>query len=37
MRAAIFEAFEGPMTVRELPDPVPEADGVVIRVEATGI
>ena len=37
MRAAIYEAFEGPITVRDLPDPVPEADGVVIRVEATGI
>lgn len=37
MRAAIYEAFEGPITVRELPDPVPEADGVVIRVAATGI
>ena len=34
---AIYEAFEGPITVRDLPDPVPEADGVVIRVEATGI
>ncbi len=37
MRAAIYETFEGPIETRELPDPTPAADGVVIRVEATGI
>ena len=37
MRAAIFEAFEGPIAVKELPDPSPAPDGVVIRVQACGI
>ena len=37
MRAALYEAFEGPITIQEVPDPAPEPDGVVIRVEATGI
>ena len=37
MRAAIYEAFEGPILIQELPDPTPADDGVVIRVEATGI
>jgi len=37
MRAAVYEAFEGPISVHELPDPAPEADGAVIRVAATGI
>jgi alcohol dehydrogenase len=37
MRAALYESFEGPLAIRDLPDPVPEPDGVVIRVAATGI
>ncbi len=37
MRAAIYEAFEGPIAIQNLPDPTPEVDGVVIRVAATGI
>jgi alcohol dehydrogenase len=37
MRAALYEAFQGPITIQEVPDPAPEPDGVVIRVEATGI
>jgi len=37
MRAALYETFEGPITIREVPDPTPEPDGAVIRVEATGI
>ena len=37
MRAVYYEAFGGPVVVRDLPDPEPPADGVVIRVEATGL
>jgi alcohol dehydrogenase len=37
MRAAYFEEFEGPVTIEELPDPEPLHDGVVIRVEASGL
>ncbi|MFI1868146.1 alcohol dehydrogenase catalytic domain-containing protein [Streptomyces jumonjinensis] len=37
MRAVVFGEFGGPLAVREVPDPVPSADGVVIRVEATGL
>lgn len=37
MRAVIFEKFAGPLTVRDVPDPVPTADGVVLAVRSTGI
>ncbi|MFO0912021.1 MAG: zinc-dependent alcohol dehydrogenase family protein [Pirellulales bacterium] len=37
MRAAVFDEFGGPLEVREVPDPRPAPDGVVIRVEANGI
>ena len=37
MRAAIFEVFQGPIRVRNVPDPTPTPDGVVIRVQANGI
>jgi alcohol dehydrogenase len=37
VRALLFEAFGGPLRVAELPDPTPAADGVVVRVGATGI
>ena len=37
MRAAYYETFEGPVTIRTLPDPNPPEDGVVIKVEATGL
>ena len=37
MRAAIFDSFQGPISVREVPDPVPREDGVVVRVKATGV
>lgn len=37
MRAAIYEEFGQPVTIRHLPDPTPGDQGVVIRVEATGI
>ncbi len=37
MRAAVFEAFQQPLSVANVPDPEPTRDGVVVRVAATGI
>jgi D-arabinose 1-dehydrogenase-like Zn-dependent alcohol dehydrogenase len=37
VRALVFEEFGGPLTVREVPDPVPAPGGVVVRVGASGI
>jgi len=37
LKAAIFEAFAHPLTIQSVPDPTVPDDGVIIRVEATGI
>jgi alcohol dehydrogenase len=37
VRAAIYEEFASPPVIRNLPDPVPERGGVVIKVKANGI
>ncbi len=37
MKAAVYEAFENPLTIQNVPDPAPEKNGVVIRVESTGL
>jgi alcohol dehydrogenase len=37
VRAVIFEEFGGPLSVRQVPDPAPRPDGVVIAVKSTGI
>jgi D-arabinose 1-dehydrogenase-like Zn-dependent alcohol dehydrogenase len=37
VRALLFESFGGPLQVREVPDPRPGPDGVVVRVGASGI
>jgi alcohol dehydrogenase len=37
LRAAVFHEYGGPLTVEEVPDPAPPADGVVLEVGATGI
>ncbi|GAA2590750.1 zinc-dependent alcohol dehydrogenase family protein [Actinomadura fulvescens] len=37
MQAVMYEAFGAPLEVRQAPDPVAPAGGVVIRVEATGL
>jgi D-arabinose 1-dehydrogenase-like Zn-dependent alcohol dehydrogenase len=37
MRAAVMEAVRQPLVVREVPDPKPARDGVVVRVEANGV
>lgn len=37
MKAVIFEEFGAPLKIATVPDPVPDDDGVVIRVKASGI
>ena len=37
MKAAVLEAFNAPLVLREVPDPAPSKTGAVIRVEANGI
>lgn len=37
MRAVLFEQFGGPLEVREVADPEPAVEGVVVQVEATGV
>lgn len=37
MRAAVFEQFRGPLTVRNVPDPICPADGVLVEVKACGV
>jgi alcohol dehydrogenase len=37
MRAAIFEEFGKPLSIREVPDPEPREGGLVIKVAATGL
>ncbi len=37
MRAAVYEEFCKPLTIRDVPDPTPENGGVVIQVKANGL
>lgn len=37
MRAAVLEAFNQPLVVREVTDPTLTPDGVILKVEATGV
>jgi D-arabinose 1-dehydrogenase-like Zn-dependent alcohol dehydrogenase len=37
VRAMVMERIGGPLAVREVPDPVPPAGGVVVEVRATGL
>jgi alcohol dehydrogenase len=37
MRAAVFEAYRGPLDVKSVPDPACPADGVLLKVEACGV
>jgi alcohol dehydrogenase len=37
MKAVVYHEIGGPIAVETVPDPTPEADGAVIRVEATGL
>ncbi len=37
MRAAVYEAFQGPVQILTVDDPAPESTGAVLKVEATGV
>ena len=37
MKAAYFEKFQGPVEIREVPDPKVSADSVIVKVNATGL
>jgi alcohol dehydrogenase len=37
VRAAVYEEFEGPLTIQNVSDPTPDELGVVIKVKATGL
>jgi len=37
MRAVVYERFQGPISVQNVPDPTPKRHGVVVRVTATGL
>jgi alcohol dehydrogenase len=37
MRAAVYEKFQGPISIQTVKDPNPSDSGVVIKVEATGL
>lgn len=37
MRAAIFDAFNAPMVVRDIPEPECPRDGVIVAIEACGV
>ena len=37
MKAVVFEQFRQPPSLRIVPDPTPTAEGVVVKVEATGL
>jgi alcohol dehydrogenase len=37
MKAVVYEAFSAPPQIQQLPDPTPEAHGVVVKVMATGV
>jgi len=37
MKAAVFEKFQGKISIQQLKDPIPKRDGVVVMVKATGL
>lgn len=37
MKAIVFEEFQGLLTLKDVPEPTPSDDGVVIKVNATGL
>nr|WP_299174510.1 zinc-dependent alcohol dehydrogenase family protein [uncultured Allomuricauda sp.] len=37
MKAIVFEEFQGVLTLKDVPEPTPSDDGVVIKVNATGL
>ncbi|HCM77778.1 MAG TPA: alcohol dehydrogenase [Cytophagales bacterium] len=37
MRAAVYDTFQGPVTIQNVSDPTPKPNGVVVKVTATGL
>jgi alcohol dehydrogenase len=37
MKAAVFEQFQSPLRIQNVPDPVPEPDAAIIAVRACGL
>ncbi len=37
MKAAVFEEFKGVITIKNVPEPKPKEDGVVVKITATGL
>lgn len=37
MKAIVYEKFQGPLLIQNLCDPIPKNDGVVVKVNATGL
>ncbi|GGG10861.1 alcohol dehydrogenase [Dokdonia pacifica] len=37
MKALVYESFQAPLRIQQVPDPTPSSDGVVIKVAATGL
>ena len=37
MKAIVYEQFKGSLSIQNVPDPVPEKDGVVITLESSGL
>ena len=37
MKAAVFESFQGNISIQNIKDPIPKPDGVVVKVKATGL
>ncbi|WP_299764922.1 zinc-dependent alcohol dehydrogenase family protein [uncultured Dokdonia sp.] len=37
MKALVYENFQAPLSIQQVPDPTPTPDGVVIKVAATGL
>ena len=37
MRAAVYEKFQGPISIQNISEPTPKNDGVVVKVNASGL
>ncbi|MEM7298781.1 MAG: zinc-dependent alcohol dehydrogenase family protein [Bacteroidota bacterium] len=37
MKAIVYEKFQGPISIQNVPDPTPPTHGVVVKVKATGL
>lgn len=37
MKAVVYQTFQGPLTIQNVPDPTPKKHGVIVKVKATGL